>query len=237
VSEPSKIDLFHPQQPHIPGVTSPDAQDHDSSAAAISAQLEKVKFLVLLIWVTLTVGGIALSGGAMFWFSQKRAARPVATTPVVAPTVDLSVPKLETTKPDGHLPIGPGIVATAAELAKPWSSRQFVFHNSLTSDYLPAIVVHVPGGDLWAISLREPFGNCDMEYVTDLKELKTKYNFAASHPMVADPCNGAIFDLATYGPGTNGMVRGEIVSGTAVRPPMAIRVERQGKDVVVAQME
>jgi hypothetical protein len=99
------------------------------------------------------------------------------------------------------------------------------------------VVVHLPDGVYWGFSVREPFGTCEIEYVTDLKKLQTEYNFHATHPMVGDPCNHAVFDLMKYGSGPNGLVRGEIVSGAAVRPPVEIEMRAQDGKVVAVRME
>lgn len=230
------MDFFKPQQPRIPGVlpSAPPEEEKAPSENVVGRGLEKAKVLAPLLWVALTVAGIAASGAAMLWLTQKRAQE---VTPAASPKVDLDVPGAKSTKAADHLPIAPGPIATADDLSKPWSSRRFLFRSPITSELLPAVVVHVPGGDLWAISLREPFGTCDMEYVTNLNTLKTKYNYEADHPMVVDPCNGGVFDLSIYGSGPNGMVRGEIVAGTAVRPPLAIKTEKRDKEVFAVQME
>ena len=107
----------------------------------------------------------------------------------------------------------------------------------MTADNIPAVVVKLPNGIYWGLSLREPFGNCQMEYVTDLDRLDSFYHYHADHPMIADPCSHAVFDLLRYGPGPNGMVRGEIVGGAGVRPPVAIEMTVKGKDVVAVKVE
>ena len=109
--------------------------------------------------------------------------------------------------------------------------------RSQTADNLSAVVVHLPSGIYWAFSLREPFGTCELEYVTDLGKLQRDYGFHADHPMVGDPCNRAVFDLTRYGTGPNGVVRGAIVSGQGVRPPLAIEVKVRGKQIVATQLE
>jgi hypothetical protein len=55
--------------------------------------------------------------------------------------------------------------------------------------------------------------------------------------MVGDPCNHAVFDLTRYGSGPNGLVRGEIKQGAAVRPPIAIEIETKGKRLLAVRME
>jgi hypothetical protein len=101
------------------------------------------------------------------------------------------------------------------------------------------MVVRLPGGQYWGFSLREPFGDCELEYVTDLKKLQTDYRFEANHPMVANPCSRTVYDLMRYGNGaTNGgVVRGDIVQGSGVRPPIAIEIRTSGKDVIAVRSE
>jgi hypothetical protein len=142
-------------------------------------------------------------------------------------------------KPVENLLIAPGPVATTEEMAKTWSSKRFMFRDPVTNQPLPAIVVRLPRGEYWGFSLREPFGNCDLEYVTDLETLGTKYRFHADHPMVIDPCNQTVYDLLKYGPGisTDSLVRGEIVQGSGIRPPIAIEIRTQGNQVLAARME
>jgi len=133
--------------------------------------------------------------------------------------------------------MGPGGVATAAELAKPWSAKRFYFRDPVTSKVVPAMVVHLPGGTFWGFSLREPYGSCELEYVTDLNKLRTDYNFTASYPMLGDPCNKTVFDLTRYGSGPSGLVRGEIEQGSGWRPPMAIEVRTEGNEIIAVRME
>jgi len=143
------------------------------------------------------------------------------------------------TAPAEKLLTGPGPVATTAELAKPWSSRKFLFSSPLADGPVPAMVVRLPGGELWGFSLREPFGECELQYVTDLKAIEADYGFHAEHPMVVNPCTHAVYDLMRYGGGApnGGLVRGDIVEGTGVRPPLAIEMKTSGKDIVAVRSE
>lgn len=118
-----------------------------------------------------------------------------------------------------------------------WSAKRFLFRNPLTSETVPAMVVRLPGGGYWGFSLREPYGSCDMEFVTDLEKLQSYYNFRANHPMVGDPCDRSVFDLAEYGTAPSGLVRGEVAQGTAIRPPLAIEIRTNGDKVQAVRME
>jgi hypothetical protein len=157
-----------------------------------------------------------------------------ADTPTASAVVSGVAPK-----PAGSLPVGPGSVATTEELAKTWSAKRFLYRNSLRGQTEPAMVVRLPRGELWGFSLLEPFGNCELEFVTDLDKLRTEYRYRADHPMVVDPCNRTVYDLLRYGGGAanDELVRGVIVQGTGIRPPMAIEIRVDGKDIVAVREE
>jgi len=184
------------------------------------------------------VCGIVILGAVFFWraHSSSTSTSKIVSTPVAARTGPSS--EITTTpKVDGNLPIGPGQIATVEELSKTWASKRFLFQNPLTAETVPALVVHLPDGTYWGFYLRDPDGGCEMELVTDLKKLQMNYGFAADHPMLGDPCNRSVFDLARYGPGTNGLVRGEVEQGVASRPPIAIEIHTSGKQVLAVRAE
>ncbi len=85
----------------------------------------------------------------------------------------------------------------------------------------------------------EPFGTCQLEYVTNLNALRSEYNFRANHPMLGDPCTHTVYDLLQYDNGATdgGLVRGAIVHGVGVRPPMAIEIEVEGRHLRAVRME
>jgi hypothetical protein len=156
----------------------------------------------------------------------------------VTATVVAATP-VEKAKPAESLPLGPGIVTSTAELPDAWSAKRFMFRSPLFVDPQPAMVVRLPGGQYWGFSLREPFGNCELKYVTDLQKLKSDYGYRAAHPMVVDPCTQTVYDLMQYAGGADdgGLVRGAIVQGAGVRPPMAIEIRVEGKEVRAVRME
>jgi hypothetical protein len=137
------------------------------------------------------------------------------------------------------LPVAPGPIARIDELTNAWSSKRFVFHDPLTSESVPALLVRLPRGEYWAFSLREPYGTCELEYLTDIQKLQSEYGFRAEHPMVANPCKHTVYDLMRYGAGaTNGgLVRGEIVHGPGIRPPTAIEIRTSGREIVAERLE
>ncbi|HTX15668.1 MAG TPA: hypothetical protein VMD77_10265 [Candidatus Baltobacteraceae bacterium] len=156
---------------------------------------------------------------------------PETTAPSAA--ADLAAPA----KPAANLPVAPGVIATEEELAKPWSSKRFVYHDPMLDLDVPAVVVRLPQGGYWGFSLIEPFGTCEMEYVTNLQRLQTVYDFQSDHPMVGDPCDHAVFDLLQWGGPPSAEVRGAPVRGMGVRPPLAIEIVQRGKEILATKIE
>lgn len=224
------MDPFKPNQPTIPGVSSAPKSGGD----VVATPAKKDAYAKgLPTWIVLSLTGVLFLIIMGLWWTRRVPAEQAASAPAVGTAALTTAP----TKPVENLPVGPGEVASTDELAAAWSSKRFLFRNPMANETVPAVVVHLPNGVYWGLSLREPFGTCDMEYITDLKKLQTNYNFHADHPMVVDPCNRAVFDLMKYGSGPNGLVRGEIVSGAAVRPPVAIEMLAQDRKVVAVRME
>ena len=129
------------------------------------------------------------------------------------------------------------MIGTTQELKQVWSAKRFLFPDSVTGQTGPAMVVRLPRGQYWGFSLRVPFGTCELEYVSDLEILRRDYQFNADHPMIVNPCDHTIYDLLRYGSSSAGLVRGDIVQGTGIRPPMAIEIRERGKEVVAVRME
>jgi hypothetical protein len=239
--KPNEQDPFKPQEPNIPGVTGNPARHKPapepprpatSQYRSPTAATEKIPAQKWLAVAALAIGLVSL---AVFLWKHSGARAQSQDVPAAVPVVDLQ--PIAASQPAVVLAVGPGPVATTTELAKPWSSKRFEFHVPQTADNLSGVVVHLPSGVYWAFSLREPYGTCELEYVTDLGKLERDYGFHADHPMVGDPCNHAVFDLTRYGAGPNGAVRGAIVSGQGVRPPTAIDVKVRGKQIVATQLE
>jgi hypothetical protein len=246
----TKLDPFKPLQPAIPGVppedpnrkkTAPPPPKPPAPLAAAAplpvmrpAQPDESKSQRMAIGICLTAC-LLLAGMGIAWklFTQAQ--------PVVAPaevhTQNAAAELDGPPKPPANVPIGPGVIATTDDLAKPWSSRPFRFREQITGELLPAMVVRLPNGSFWGFSMKEPFGSCDLEYVTDLEKLQTTYDFRSDHPMVGDPCQHAVFDLLLYGGPPSAEVRGALVHGMGVRPPLAIEIEQHGKEVRAIKME
>jgi hypothetical protein len=232
-----KPDPFKPQPPAIPGVQPREvkAATEPPPATQIAGpppqKSSSPAKLIAIVGVSAFVIFIAL----LFWIrgsSSKPAPEAAeAAPPVVAPAPEPKAAPAEL--------VGPGPIATTADLDKPWSSKRFLMRNSIGGRTESAMVVRLPGGSYWGFSLVEPFGNCELEYVTDVGKLRTQYHFHAEHPMVADPCNNTVYDLLGYGGGAanDQLVRGVIVQGSGIRPPMAIEIKVEGKQVVAVREE
>jgi len=131
-------------------------------------------------------------------------------------------------------------------MTKPWSTKDFFMRNHLTGDNVPALLVRLPAGpatqpsSYWAFATSAPYGNsCQLEYITDPAKLANEYGFRGSkHPMVGNPCSRSVFDplKLTNLPG-NVWVRGGIVQGSDLRPPIGIEVQIQGKEIQAVRME
>src|SRR6202050_607902 len=164
MTEDKKIDPFKPQQPSIPGVSaSAGAAQKPPPPKSPAAPKNATADGRPALWVALVVLVCVLCVG-FAWLSHHSSA-----TEAVAPgESEAPLPVVEAKpKPVESLPEGPGPVATTDELKKIWSSKRFLFRNFPSSDEAPAIVVHLPSGEYWGLSLREPYGTCELEYVTD----------------------------------------------------------------------
>ena len=221
-------DRFKADVPQIPGVSSPGTPpaSRDSSLKL----------------------GIGLLGALLVVFLAARwALHPRQAEPNVADQPQIEVP---TPAPDPSTLMphatqaSPGI-ASIAEMAKPWSSKQFFIRNELSGENVPAMLIRLPtgsasqAGGYWAFSVSSPYGDCRLEYVTDLAKLKTDYGFsAAKHPMVGNPCSRTVFDplKMTNLPG-DFFVRGGIVQGSDLRPPLGVEIRVRGKNILAIRTE
>lgn len=168
-------------------------------------------------------------------------AAPVAPTPRIevpapAPDADAALPLATESQPS---------IASAEEMGPPWASKNFVYKNRVSGEDVPAVLVHLATGSAglpssyWAFSLNAPFGNCRLEYITDLEKLRNDYGFrGAKHPMVGNPCSRTVYDpLKMMNVPGSVWVRGAIVQGSDLRPPLGIEVEIRDKQILAARME
>lgn len=191
--------------------------------------------------------GTALLVGVLAWgihrhLQSRAAAAPTSATAEALP--DASAPVSNPPSPALQAPADSTDIAALEELAKPWSSKAFTFDDPLTHESVPAMVVRLPGstpgksGAYWAFSLIEPYGACQMLYVTNLGVLASQYGYTANHPMVVDPCAQTVFDPLRMGQRADGAwLRGAIVQGGGLRPPIAIEVSVHGDSLRADRIE
>lgn len=193
------------------------------------------------------IGGLAAVLIVVFlagrWILRPAPADPAPRQPT--PQLEVPTPPPDPAAALPHSTAANPEIATVQELARPWSSQQFIFRNRLTGENIPSEVVRLPGGgtgqttSYWAFSLKAPYGDCKLEYVEDLGRLKSDYDFrAARHPMVGNPCTRTLFDplKMTNLPG-NIWVRGGMVQGSDLRPPLGIELKIQNGKILALRME
>src|SRR5919108_3701597 len=216
---------FKADMPQIPGVTVPLPRPATPRALYIKLGLGILAVLVVAflgVWWALRPGRVG-----------SKAAEPQAQIEVPPPRPD----------PSTLIPHATGaapVVATIEEMAKPWSSKQFFIRNIVSGVDVPGILIRLPTGSparasgYWAFAVDAPYGNCKLEYITDLARLRTEYGFAAArHPMVVNPCTQTVFDPAktTTLPGTGAIVQGALAQGSDLRPPLGIEIRVRGRQI------
>jgi hypothetical protein len=225
----NKFDPFRPDMPTIPGV-GPGARQGGSSLGGLDTQR------------LLQIGGIAaavvLIVAVLFWWVKNKSRGEANSSSSNADSTEQAVPTPPLSNPIPAVHEGPTLAATMDELSKPWAAKKFTFVNPLTLENIPAMVIRLPGGEYWAFSLQGPFGRCELEFVTDLGRLASKFRFNASHPMVVNPCDGTVYDPLKVGAlGGNTWVRGAIVQGSGLRPPISIDVKAIGRSIFADSIE
>jgi hypothetical protein len=224
-------DRFKTEMPQVPGVSVADPEPRTPTATNPGAKL--VIGLAVLLVVFL---------GAR-WAVRSKHAEPRAAEQQPQIEVPTPAPDPRTLFPHAT-DAAPGI-AEVEEVAKPWSAKEFYLRNGLTGEDIPAVLIRLPVGaasqanGYWAFSLNAPFGNCRLEYVTDVEKLRNDYGFrSAKHPMVGNPCSRTVFDpLKMSNLAGNVFARGGIVQGSDLRPPLGIEIKVQGKNILAVRTE
>jgi hypothetical protein len=224
----NKFDPFRPEMPQIPGVGQGSRQEERGVGGPNTQRLLQI------VGVTVVV---VLLGAVIFWWVKSRP-RGAANSSADTDISEQSAPTPPLPNPIAPNHEGPTVAATADELSSPWAAKKFTFVNPLSQEHIAAMVIRIPGGELWAFSLQAPFGRCELEYVADLGRLASQYRYTANHPMVANPCDSTVYDPLKVGPlGGNTWARGEIVQGSGLRPPISIDVEEIGRSIVADGIE
>jgi hypothetical protein len=211
-----------PEMPSIPGVKHARPRAH--------IQLKPL--------LTVILAALVCASGFALWLSYRHHADLNAAAGGASP-FDRSTSNTSSNK---KADTEPNTIGTLYELAAPWSSKKFLFVDPRTHQGVPAMVIHLPGPpaepSFWAFALTNPLSRCQLQYVTDLSTLSHRFVYSATHPMVISDCEGILYDplkMATLPDGS--WVRGDIVNGAGIRPPIAIQVEVRGRDIVADRME
>jgi hypothetical protein len=223
-------DRFKPEMPRIPGV---------SAGAPNRAASKKPNLAVL---GALAAALLVAAAAAHFAIRPRHADAPAAAetpqlqVPTPAPDPTASYPRATEAEPT---------VATVDEMTSPWSHKDFFFQDRLTGENLPALLLRLPSGSAtqptgyWSFVMRTAYGTCNLEFISDLNRLHRDYGFrAAQHAMIGDPCSRTVFDpeKMTMLPG-NIWVRGAIVQGAGVRPPLGIELRIKDKKILAIRHE
>jgi hypothetical protein len=220
---------FSAEMPKIPGVSVPGAPDGQVRAR--------------MIWgrAAIAVGALLVLGSAVAWMMTRTTHSETAqAVPVLQPSPAVAeLPALPATGAAvGHE------IGTIEQFDAPWSAKKFTYTNTLTEQQTPAIAIRVPGGNgrtaasYWAILLKAPFGSCALEYVSDTKEIASRFGFTATHPMIADACSNTLYDPTRMGTLPNGSwARGDIVQGAGFRPPFQVEISINDNKLIAGRSE
>jgi hypothetical protein len=222
-------DRFKTEMPEIPGVNGPSARP--------AADNHGVKLVIGLLALLLVV-----------FLGARWALRPRHVEPRFSnqqPQIEVPSPAPDPSTLIPHATEADPGIADVTEMAKPWSSKEFFIRNRLSGENAAGILIRLPTGSptqssgYWAVAKKSPYGDCQLEYITDLNKLKNDYGFkGAKHPMVGNPCTQTVFDplKITNLPGSI-WVRGSITQGSDLRPPLGIEIKVVGKSIQAVRTE
>jgi hypothetical protein len=220
-----EYDAFHPQMPQIPGLNREPRK-------AVGADSQR------LVLIGGMIAAVLIVSLALQWWIKSAPRKAVESRVPDDPAQDSSASATPFVPPASPVHQGPVVVATVEEVSKPWTSKKFTYENPLNNEMVGAMVIRLPNKSLWAFSLQVPFGQCELELVTDLGRLEKQFRYQANHPMVADACSNTVYDPLKAGSlGGDVWARGEIVQGTGLRPPLAIDVRVSGHNIIADRME
>jgi hypothetical protein len=226
--ETAARDRFKAESPKIPGVgelqRKPSGLDPKQLAGLVAA-------------------AILVAGLLVYWAaSRKPHVNPAAATPaelqIPTPTPSPAAPPPSETNAEQ-------VIATVAEMGKAWSSKEFIYHDAFSVLTREAMLVRLPKGSAtqssgyWAFAMNAAYGSCKLEYITDVNRLRDEYGYRqGTHPMVGDPCSRSVIDPMKMSvmPG-NVWVRGGVVQGVDVRPPLEIEIIVKGQKIIANRME
>ena len=234
----SKPDRFKPAMPVIPGVPAPekhaDAEEKKQPATPPLWADRKVQIgagiaLVFVIFLALVL--------PQFLRKEPPPAPIVLDNPTPGGGTS---PSAATSPAANELPVAPGPVASPQDLSKPWSVVKFQMRLP-TGERVPAQVLRLPTGTgtsvYWGFLSVAPYGRCEMELEQDLAKIAQDFGYRARHPMIVDSCTQTIYDPLNYGGSHGTLVRGLVVSGPGLRPPLAIEIVVEKGSVVATRSE
>jgi len=238
---PEKIDRFKPSQPSIPGVPERPPEDkkkEEPKPAEAKGPIVKPVWQSPRVMAGAGIGAfILLAGVALAWEVMKPSPPPapvVIATPETSANPADSVPVVSVAP---QLPLAPGPVANVEEMSKPWSVVKFQFHK-MTGETANAMVIRLPAAPgYWGLLSVAPYGQCELQLETDLKKIRDNYGFAAAHPMVVDSCTQTVYDPLAIGGSGKVWVRGRIVAGPGLRPPLEVEIKVEGRNVIASRSE
>ena len=215
------------EMPQIPGVAGPRKSQPNP---------------MLPLIIGLVVIGIILLF-AVRWLSRSK---PVETAVAEqSPQLEIPAPPPDPSSLLPHATESDPVIANVGDLSKPWTSADFFVRNRLTGENIPATIVRLPTGSptlatgYWAFSKKAPYGSCQLEYVADMNRLRDDYGFPrANHPLVGNPCSRTLYDpLKTSNLPGDIWMRGGIVQGSDIRPPLGVEIKIQGKQILAIRSE
>jgi hypothetical protein len=223
---------FKPEMPVIPGV---------QGTPPSSGGPPKLNPLLLLGIAGLVLALLIIVGVRLL--SHHRPAEQAKAGPPAQ--IDVPPPPPD---PDALLPHATEanrVIARINDFQKPWSSADFFIRNTVTGDDVPATIVRLPTGSptqrssYWAFSRKAIYGTCQLEYIPDLDKLHQDYGYkAATHPLVGNPCTRVLYDpLKTTNLPGNLWIRGAIIQGSDIRPPIGVEIQIQAKNILATRTE
>jgi hypothetical protein len=229
MTETVSTSRFKAEMPDIPGVGGPTPPPRRSNP--LLPLIAGIGILVVILVLGLR------------WLSHSKPSESVPVEPAAQIDVPAAPPDPNAALP--HANEANPVIATVTELAKPWSHTDFFIRNKLSGENVPATIVRLPGGSAgdasgyWAFTRQAPYGECKLEFISDLEKLRTDYEYRhASHPLVANPCSHTLYDPLKFASlAGNVLVRGAIVQGGDIRPPLGVEIKVRNKEILAIRTE
>lgn len=229
MSDQPQSGRFKPEMPQVPAFSG------------LASRQNSAGWPLRAIGLGLLVVVVSLVG--IRWLLRTKPSDPASVAPF--PQIEVPSPAADPNAALPHISETQPAITTVREMTRPWSHRQFFYRKGQTGESIPALLIRLPSSSpaqpagYWALSMQAPSGNYNLEYIRDWKKLKIDYGFrAATHPMVGNPCSRTLFDpLKIMNLPGNVWVRGAIVQGSDLRPPLGIEVNIVGKEILAARME